>query len=69
MHLNSVTIQKAEAIDVILGQAHFIKAVEDRHETLVTAVPWISLGFAFCEPSGPCLIRRSCTDPELLAPV
>jgi hypothetical protein len=67
MELVSVTIQKPEAINLILGQAHFIKTVEDLHEALVTAVPGIAFGLAFCESSGPCLVRGSGTDPELTA--
>jgi len=63
--LVSVTIQKPESINLILGQAHFIKTVEDLHEALVTAVPGIRFGLAFCESSGPCLVRGSGTDPEL----
>jgi uncharacterized protein len=52
---------------MILGQAHFIKTVEDLHETLVTSVAGIKFGLAFCEASGPCLVRASGTDPELVA--
>jgi adenosine/AMP kinase len=65
--LISVTLQKPASINVILGQAHFIKTVEDLHEALVTAVPGIRFGLAFCESSGPCLVRGSGTDPELAA--
>lgn len=61
----SVTIQKPESVNLILGQAHFIKTVEDLHEALVTAVPGIAFGLAFCESSGPCLVRWSGTDAEL----
>jgi uncharacterized protein len=50
---------------IILGQAHFIKSVEDLHETLVNCVPGIKFGVAFCESSGPCLVRHSGTDVEL----
>jgi len=50
---------------IILGQAHFIKSVEDLHEVLVNSVPGIKFGLAFCESSGPCLVRHSGTDPEL----
>ncbi len=67
MNLISVTIQKPEALNLILGQAHFIKTVEDLHEALVTSVPGIAFGPAFCESSGPCLVRWSGTDPELIA--
>lgn len=62
----SVTIQKPDAVNLILGQAHFIKTVEDLHEALVTAVPGIAFGLAFCESSGPCLVRWSGTDQELV---
>ena len=55
----------AEGANVILGQAHFIKTVEDLHEALVNAVPRIAFGAAFCEASGPCLIRTTGTDPAL----
>ncbi len=64
--LISVAVQKPEAINLILGQAHFIKTVEDLHEALVTAVPGIAFGLAFCESSGPCLVRWSGTDQELI---
>ncbi len=63
--LTSVTVQKPDAVNLILGQAHFIKTVEDLHEALVTAVPGIVFGLAFCESSGPCLVRWSGTDQEL----
>lgn len=64
--LTSVTIEKPEAVNVILGQAHFIKTVEDLHEALVGAVPSIAFGLAFCEASGPCLVRWSGTDQALI---
>ena len=64
--LISQMIQKPEDTNVILGQAHFIKTIEDLHEVLVTAVPNIAFGLAFCEASGPCLVRWSGTDPELI---
>jgi adenosine/AMP kinase len=62
----SVSIQKPDQVNLILGQAHFIKTVEDLHEALVTAVPGIAFGLAFCESSGPCLVRWSGTDQELV---
>ena len=49
MELTVVSIEKPEAVNFILGQTHFIKSVEDLHETLVTAVPGIKFGLAFCE--------------------
>jgi len=66
MQLLTVALEKPEAVNVILGQAHFIKTVEDLHEALVGAVPGIQFGLAFCEGSGPCLVRHSGTAPELI---
>lgn len=65
LNLKVIAIQKPEEINLILGQAHFIKTVEDLHEALVTAVPGIHFGLAFCESSGPALVRWSGTDEEL----
>ena len=64
--LQSVPIERPEGTNVILGQAHFIKSVEDVHEALVNAVPRIAFGLAFCEASGPCLVRTSGTDEALV---
>lgn len=61
-----VAIEKPENINFILGQTHFIKSVEDIHEALVTAVPGIQFGLAFCEASGKCLVRWSGTDPAMM---
>jgi len=66
MELKIVPIEKPEDMNFILGQSHFIKTVEDIHEALVTAVPGIRFGVAFCESSGPALVRASGTDPELV---
>jgi hypothetical protein len=52
-------------VNVILGQSHFIKTVEDLYEALVGSVPGIKFGLAFCESSGPCLVRAEGTDEEL----
>lgn len=65
MDLSAVTITKPEDVNLILGQAHFIKTVEDLHEALIGSVPGIKFGLAFCESSGPALVRWSGTDPEL----
>ena len=65
MQLTTVEIVKPADANVIIGQAHFIKTVEDVYEALVQAVPGIKFGLAFCEASGPCLIRHSGTDAEL----
>jgi hypothetical protein len=61
-----VRIEKPETMNFILGQAHFIKTVEDLHEALVGAVPGIKFGVAFCEASGPCLVRWSGTDEQCI---
>lgn len=67
MELEIVQIQKPEDTNFVLGQSHFIKTVEDIHETIVTSVPGAKFGLAFCEASGPALVRASGTDPELVA--
>ena len=67
MELTTLKIEKPEPINFILGQTHFIKSVEDLHEALVTAVPGIKFGLAFCEASGKCLVRWSGTDPAMIA--
>ena len=54
-----------EKTNVILGQTHFIKTAEDLYEVLIGAVPGIKFGLAFCEASGPCLVRSEGNDPEL----
>src|SRR3970282_1468011 len=66
MHLSTVKIQKPDDINFILGQSHFIKTVEDLHEALVGAVPGLKFGLAFCESSGPALVRWSGTDAEVI---
>ena len=65
MQLTTVEIVKPADANVIIGQAHFIKTVDDVYEALVQVVPGIKFGLAFCEASGPCLIRHSGTDDEL----
>lgn len=54
-----------DGCNVVLGQSHFIKTVEDLYEALVNAVPNIQFGLAFCESSGPCLVRVEGNNPEL----
>jgi hypothetical protein len=66
MEMLTVAIEKPEEVNLILGQSHFIKTVEDLHEVLVGAVPGIEFGLAFCEASGPALVRYSGTDPEMI---
>jgi adenosine/AMP kinase len=66
MELKIVAIEKPEMINFVLGQTHFIKSVEDIHEAMVTCVPGIKFGLAFCEASGKCLIRWTGTDEEMI---
>ncbi len=66
MELTTVRIEKPEATNFILGQAHFIKTVEDVHEAIVTTAPQMRFGIAFCESSGPALVRRSGNDEGLI---
>ncbi len=66
MELQVVPLEKPADMNLVLGQAHFIKTVEDVHEALVGAVPNVRFGLAFCEASGPRLVRRSGNDNALV---
>lgn len=66
MELQIVQIDKPEELNLVLGQSHFVKTVEDIHEAIVTAVPGAMFGLAFCEASQPALVRASGTDPILV---
>ena len=66
MEIRTIAIEKPEDVNVILGQSHFIKTVEDLHEALVGAVPGIKFGLAFNEASGPCLVRWSGTSEAMI---
>ncbi|NIO08103.1 MAG: hypothetical protein GTO40_08935 [Deltaproteobacteria bacterium] len=66
MELLTIKIEKPESVNIILGQSHFIKTVEDIHEAVVCAVPGVEFGVAFCESSGPALVRASGTSDELV---
>lgn len=65
MEIKAIDIEVPEGYNIILGQSHFIKTVEDLHEAIAEAVPGARFGLAFCEASGPCLVRKSGTDAEL----
>ena len=65
MELKLVDLQLPPNSNLILGQSHFIKTVEDLYEVMVNASAHIQFGLAFCEASGPCLIRAAGNDPEL----
>lgn len=66
METSVIKIDKPEDLNMILGQTHFIKTVEDLHEAMVSSAPGIKFGIAFCEASGPCLVRSSGNDDSLV---
>lgn len=66
MEIKSVKIDKPEDMNFILGQSHFIKTVEDIHEAIATTAPHMKFGVAFCESSGPGLVRYSGNDERLM---
>jgi adenosine/AMP kinase len=66
VELTTVPVENPDELNLILGQSHFIKTVEDLHETLAGSSPTLKFGIAFCEASGPRLVRRSGNDPELV---
>ena len=66
MDISTVVIEKPDDLNVVLGQAHFIKTVDDLFEALAGSSPHLRFGIAFCESSGPRLIRRAGNDPELV---
>jgi adenosine/AMP kinase len=65
MELEIVPIKNPNELNFILGQSHFIMTVEDLYETMVTSVPGCKFGLAFCEASGPALVRSAGTDEAL----
>lgn len=67
MTITSVRIEKPEDMNFILGQSHFIKTVEDIYEAVVQTNPQMKFGLAFCEASGPALVRWAGNDPTLVA--
>src|SRR4030042_3730596 len=67
MELKSVRLDIPEGCNLVLGQTHFIKTVEDLHEIMVGSAPQVKFGVAFCEASGPCLVRGSGNDEALRA--
>ena len=66
MDMRLVPVEKPDGMNVIIGQAHFIKTVEDLHEALVGVSPHLRFGLAFCEASGARLVRRSGNDEALV---
>jgi len=67
METKVIRIDVPEGANIILGQSHFIKSVEDLHEAIVGGVPTAKFGIAFSESSGPCLVRVSGNDQDLTA--
>jgi len=65
MELKIVKIDNPDSMNLILGQSHFIKTVEDVYEAIVNTVPMAKFGLAFCEASDVCLVRHTGTDNEL----
>lgn len=65
MDIKSIPLEFPSDTNIVLGQAHFIKTVEDLYEAMVNAVPGARFGIAFCEASGPCLVRVEGNEPEL----
>ena len=65
MQIKSIPIQKPDDVNVIIGQAHFIKTVEDIYEAIISSAPSMKVGLAFCEASGACKIRLEGNDEEL----
>lgn len=67
LQLKVVQIENPDQLNMILGQSHFIKTVEDIHEAVVTSIPNAKFGLAFCESSGAALVRSTGTDDALKA--
>jgi len=67
LNVEEIALDKPDDVNVIVGQAHFIKTVEDLHEALVGVSPGLRFGIAFCEASGDRLVRRSGNDEQLTA--
>jgi adenosine/AMP kinase len=65
VEIKEVNLELPEGHQLIIGQAHFIKTVEDLYETLVTSMPGLKFGVAFCEASGKALVRFDGSDPAI----
>ena len=65
MELKTVKIENPNSMNLILGQSHFIKTVEDIYEAIAGTVPMAKFGIAFCEASDVCLVRHTGTDDEM----
>ena len=67
IQLEAIQLEWEAECNIVVGQSHFIKTVEDISEIVVSAVPGIEYGLAFCEASGPCLIRTEGNNEKLIA--
>jgi len=65
MELEVVKVNKPQDLNIIIGQSHFIKTVEDIYEAIISSVPNVKFGIAFCESSGECLVRVEGNDEGL----
>lgn len=65
MEIKTVKIENPQGLNMVLGQSHFIKTVEDIYEAVVNTVPMAKFGLAFCESSDKCLVRHTGTDEGL----
>uniref|UniRef100_A0A7V3ZUD7 Adenosine monophosphate-protein transferase n=1 Tax=candidate division WOR-3 bacterium TaxID=2052148 RepID=A0A7V3ZUD7_UNCW3 len=65
MEIKIIEVKKPAEVNVILGQSHFIKTIEDLYEVIVSTNPQAKFGIAFCESSGPCLVRSEGNDEDL----
>ncbi len=65
MEMHSVKVTIPDNANVVIGQSHFIKTVEDIYEAIVSTVPQAKFGIAFCEASGPCLVRVDGNDEDM----
>lgn len=65
LEMKPVTMEIPDGANIIIGQSHFIKTAEDLYEIMINAVPGIKFGIAFCEASGPCLVRAEGNDTAL----
>ena len=65
MEMTTVKMEIPDEANIIIGQTHFIKTVEDIYEIMVNSVPQAQFGLAFCEASGPCLVRTEGNDDSL----
>lgn len=66
MEIKTINISVPQGLNIIIGQSHFVKTVEDMYEILIGSSPHLKFGIAFSEASGPCLVRFEGNDDELM---